>query len=89
MRGGLVKEKFEDKTDSVPSIITVMEKITNRGKVDDWLFYMIRLSDRSFVREQPAASCVGCHSKYVKTDFVSSTTFSLLTAHAKKSLEKD
>jgi hypothetical protein len=80
----LVKEKFEAPMDSTPSIITVMEKIGNEGKIEDWLFYMLRLSDASIVREKTRVSCVECHAHYGSTDFVSKRTFSLLVEFAKR-----
>lgn len=79
----LVKEKFESKDESAPSIITVMEKVTDTGKVDDWKFYMIRVADRSIVRDAFKVSCIDCHSHYRKSDFVSTATNSLLSSYAK------
>ncbi len=80
----LVKEKFETMTDPAPSGITVMEKVADRGSVDDWIFYAIRLPQVSIVRERGRISCEGCHSGYDKTDFVSAKTFSFLLAYANK-----
>lgn len=80
----VVKEKFEAYEDTTPSLITVMEKVGNAGKVDDWLFTMIRLPERTIVREPPKTSCVECHAKYTRTDYLSDTTFGLLTGYAKK-----
>lgn len=74
----LVKEKFEQKQDKKPGIITVMEKVANTGAVDDWQFHMIRLSDRSIVREGLKRSCVSCHTHYKNSDFVTSDTQRLL-----------
>ena len=54
-----------------------MEKVAAEGKVDDWLFTMIRLPEATIVRETPKVSCMECHSRYEKTDFVSPTTFFL------------
>lgn len=74
----LVKEKFNLKGDAKPSVITVMEKVADRGRVEDWRFYMVRLSDRSFVPDQGKVSCVNCHSRFDKTDYVSPVTDSLV-----------
>lgn len=80
----LVKEKYSRKGDVKPSLITVMEKVADKGRIEDWRFYMVRLSDRSFVRDEGKVSCVDCHSHYVKTDYVSPVTDSLVTAYAQK-----
>jgi uncharacterized membrane protein len=80
----LVKEKFEKRDDATPAIITVMEKVADAGKVSDWQFYMIRLADRSIVREGFEVSCTDCHSCYPKNDFVSHVTTGLLEARAQK-----
>ena len=80
----VVKEKFEERSDAAPSLITVMEKVGNAGKVDDRLFTMIRLPERIIVRELPKTSCVDCHAKYTRTDYLSDMTFGLLTDYAKK-----
>lgn len=81
----IVKEKFETKGGTTPSIITVMEKVANKGRVDDWQFYMVRLSDRSFVKDEGKTSCTDCHSRYTKTDFISPQTDRLVTAFTQKS----
>jgi hypothetical protein len=80
----LVKEKFETTTDSAPSGITVMEKVADQGKVEDWLFYAIRLPKVSIVRERAKVSCEECHADNRLTDFVSAKTFSYLWAYARK-----
>lgn len=80
----LVKEKFDTTEDTNPSIITVMEKTANEGRVEDWNFTMIRLADRSVVTEGFKVSCVDCHNHYRRTDFVSSETSRLLEAYVKK-----
>lgn len=74
----LVKEKFDTKEAATPTLITVMEKTANRGRVDDWRFTMIRLADRSIVRETARMSCAECHARYTGTDFVSQVTDDLL-----------
>lgn len=73
-----VKEKFETKDSTTPNVITVMEKTTNHNSVNDWTFTMIRLSDRSIVREGFKKSCTECHQSYTRTDFVSHSTDALL-----------
>lgn len=74
----LVKEKFDTKDAAAPSLITVMEKTANQGRVDDWRFTMIRLADRSIVRDTARMSCAECHARYTRTDFVSQVTDDLL-----------
>lgn len=78
----LVKEKFEARGDSKPSVITVMEKIANEGRIDDWRFTMVRVSDRAIVKDGFRLSCVDCHQRYSKLDFVSSVTHEILAGHA-------
>lgn len=80
----LVKEKFEDGGENTPSIITAMEKIADEGRIEDWRFTMVRLSDRTIVREGFKVSCVDCHSHYARNDFVSSVTDRLLSERAAK-----
>jgi hypothetical protein len=80
----LVKEKFESKEASKPNLITVMEKITDTGSIDDWRFVMIRLKDRSIVQERSEASCKECHSRYKKSGFISPETDDLLAGFTDK-----
>lgn len=75
----IVKEKFASAADMVPDIITVMEKTGNLGRVEDWKFTMVRVSDRTVIRDGFKVSCSDCHSRYDKTDFVSSVTANLMT----------
>lgn len=75
----VVKEKFDIKGDAKPNVITVMEKVADERRVQDWRFYMIRLSDRSFVRDEAKVSCVDCHSRFARSDFVSPVTDELVT----------
>lgn len=79
----LVKEKFDTKDAATPSLITVMEKTASQGRVDDWRFTMIRLADRSIVRDTARMSCAECHSRYADADFVSSVTDGLLAKYAR------
>ncbi len=80
-----VKEKFERKEATAPMLITVMEKMSDKGQVEDWKFTMIRLSDRSVVaREHFKISCEDCHAKFSEHDFISSASDSLLSAFLKK-----
>jgi hypothetical protein len=79
-----IKEKFEAKDNDEPSIITVMEKVANKGTVNDWQFYMIRLSDKTIVHDGFKASCVDCHGHFEKFNFVSPQTDSLLSEYTKK-----
>ncbi|CAN5866795.1 hypothetical protein BH11VER1_BH11VER1_27090 [soil metagenome] len=80
----LVKEKFATKEASEPDIITVMEKVSMLGGINDWKFTMIRLADRSIVRDGFKVSCVDCHSRFKESDFVSTVTDSLLSEYASK-----
>ena len=41
---------------------------------------MIRLSDRTIIREGFKTSCTDCHARYEKSDFISPTTTGLLEA---------
>lgn len=74
----LVKEKFEARDDAKPSVITVMEKIADEGRISDWRFTMVRVSDRSIVNDGFRVSCVDCHQRYAKLDFVSPVTHEIL-----------
>jgi hypothetical protein len=80
----LVKEKFDTRQDATPSVITVMEKVADRAVIDDWKFYMIRISDRTIVRDGFKVSCRECHSHYSKSDFVSHVTDRILRTSAQK-----
>lgn len=80
----LVKEKFDGTEVTTPSIITVMEKIADAGTVDDWRFTMVRISDRSIVKDGFQVSCASCHERYQKTDYVTHVTDKLLADLAKK-----
>lgn len=73
-----VKEKYEKMNDFNPSIITVMEKVTDRGSVDDWVFTLIRLSDKTEVTERGTVSCLDCHKKFPENDFVSPFTVKMM-----------
>jgi hypothetical protein len=79
-----VKEKFEAKDHSHPSLITVMEKQADAGDVDDWRFTMIRLADRAVVRDGFKISCAQCHSRYAESGFVSPTTDVLVKAFSER-----
>ncbi len=83
----IVKEKFAQKKDATPDIITVMEKFADTGKIANWHFAMIRLSDHAIVQVEPARSCTRCHSRYDRSDFVSETTDQLLRSFADKKHE--
>lgn len=74
-----VKEKFEAEPPAKPTLITVMEKVTNTASADDWSYTMIRLSDRSIVRDGFRVSCASCHSHYETTDFITRETDALLS----------
>lgn len=81
-----VKEKFDSHDDAAaPTLLTVMEKTATRGRVDDWRFTMIRLSDRTIVRESAGMTCAQCHSRYPDTDFVSGVADELLGKFAPNS----
>lgn len=80
----LVKEKFHTSEATSPSIITVMEKIGESGTVDDWRFTMVRLADGSIVKDGFRVSCVSCHERYKRFDYVSHVTDALLAERAKK-----
>lgn len=80
----LVKEKFNSAEDTAPNIITVMEKIAAAGTVDDWRFTMVRIADRSVVKDGFQVSCVNCHTRYEKSDYVSYVTDRILAALAQK-----
>ncbi len=80
----LVKEKFATKEASESDIITVMEKVSMLGGINDWKFTMIRLADRSIVRDGFKVSCVDCHSRFKESDFVSPGTDSLMSEYASK-----
>ena len=81
----IVKEKFETKGGTEPSLITVMEKVGATGKVEDWKFSMIRLSDRTITRDGFAMSCAQCHGWYKLSDYVTPTTDTLVQSFAQKS----
>ena len=78
----LVKEKFKGKGSDQPDLITVMEKVTDTGKVDDWQFTMIQIADRTIVRDGFTVSCTKCHSRFPESDFVSHLTDALVTNYA-------
>lgn len=84
----LVKEKFESKASTEANLITVMEKVRNEGKVDDWLFTMIALPERTIVRERPKVACIECHAKFTRTDFVSGITFGALQTYLRKNPDR-
>jgi hypothetical protein len=79
-----VKEKFDEAGEAKPSVITVMEKLTDEGRVEDWKFTMIRMSDRAVVTEGFKVSCIDCHSNYRRSDYVSMQTQVLIDAYGKK-----
>ena len=74
----LVKEKFQTKDAEKAHLITVMEKVADDGKVDDWQFTMINLMDHTVVKDGFPAACIKCHAAYGATGFVSGTTVPLL-----------
>lgn len=80
----LVKEKFDGAEVTTPSIITVMEKIADAGSVDDWRFTMVRVADGSIVKDGFRVSCVSCHERYKRSDYVSHVTDALLAERTKK-----
>lgn len=82
----IVKEKFDSATNAAPGIITVMEKMTDTGRVEDWRFFMIRVADRTIIKDGFKRSCVDCPSRWEENDFVSHPTDRLLTQQA---LNKD
>ncbi|HEY1110567.1 MAG TPA: hypothetical protein VGE76_18090 [Opitutaceae bacterium] len=80
----LVKEKFDTREAASPSIITVMEKVADAGSVDDWRFTMVRIADRSIVKDGFRVSCASCHERYKRFDYVSHVTDALLAELTKK-----
>lgn len=84
----IVKEKYEAKTDAEPSLLTVMEKTSDTGRVSDWDFMMIKLPEGTIVRERPKVACTTCHAKYTQTDFVSAGSYFRLTELARRRAEK-
>jgi hypothetical protein len=74
----LVKEKFDSPQPETPALITVMEKVADTGAVTDWEFYMIRLSDRTLIREGQRQNCADCHGHFKNTGYVSKRTDNLL-----------
>jgi hypothetical protein len=71
-----VKKKFSKgkKQEEPDEIATVMVKKANTGKISDWTFNFLRLSDGNLLNPKTPAgqhSCVKCHQRYEKHGYVS------------------
>ena len=77
----IVKEKFNQKNAVTPSLITVMEKVANRGKVSDWRYSMISVPDQRLITGKAKPNCQSCHVRYRRDDFVSPYTLDNLKAY--------
>lgn len=66
-----VKKKYPSAGAKTPDIATIMVKKTNDGKVADWEFSMIRLSDGKALKPHGRVSCADCHQRYEERGFIS------------------
>ena len=75
------KEKFdgEDKA----TLATIMTRIADNNRADDWRYEMIELPSRAPAKID-AVSCRDCHERYEKQGFISGTTSKALAGFLKK-----
>ena len=71
-----VKKKFSKgkKQENPDEIATVMVKKANTGKISDWTFNFLRLSDGNLLNPKTPPgqhSCIKCHQRYEKSGYIS------------------
>ena len=71
-----VKKKFSKgkKQENPDEIATVMVKKANTGKISDWTFNFLRLSDGNLLNPKTPPgqhSCIKCHQRYEKRGYIS------------------
>ncbi|MFZ4507943.1 MAG: hypothetical protein ACOYON_09635 [Fimbriimonas sp.] len=77
----LVKEKYERKTDTKPSLITAMRKARPGTGADKWDYLLVNLKTGQPFR---SPSCLGCHQDFRTTDGISPDGAALLKAWQSK-----
>ena len=66
-----VKKKYPKIGAESPDIATAMIKTAETGKVTDWEFSMVRLSDMKQITPRGSVSCTDCHARYESRGYIS------------------
>jgi len=76
-----LKEKFISGDPDKLRLATVMKRLKNDGKIDDWQFSVIMFPSgaKEILRGNTAAACADCHSGFEKRGFLSQHTERSLT----------
>ena len=75
------KEKYD--ADEKATLATIMTRIADHNRADDWRYELIELPSRA-PSKIDAVSCRDCHERYEKQGFISKTTTNALAAFLKK-----
>ena len=75
------KEKYD--ADEKATLATIMTRIADHNRADDWRYELIELPSRA-PSKIDAVSCRDCHERYEKQGFISKTTTDALAAFLKK-----
>lgn len=76
------KEKYD--AGNKATMATIMTRIADNNRADDWRYEMITLPSREPARKIDTASCQNCHERYDKQGFISKTTTEALETFLEK-----